>query len=210
MKLTKILMAAFLVMMVFAVAPLASAGTGTQADPYEVLYVGWSWEYESASGQSMGYFNGAAEYGISDTIFEVGGDYFHHVYVDLDTFYNPVVPSELYDENSTYWEQDYDMVVVDMLFSAYLNPGNADFVDALDEKFNETGTKMVSVFSEDYLTGTSYAPAYFDVRDTENESAPLTAFADEFLNALSESGANSFSATWSQYTEICDMIAEEL
>lgn len=209
MKLTKILMAAMLVMLVFAVTP-AAAGSGTQADPYEVLYVGWSWEYGTTAGQSMGYFNGAAEHNVSDTTFEVEGNYFHHVYVDLDTFYNPVVPSELYDENSTYWEQDYDMVVVDMLFSQYLNPGNADFVNALGAKFNGTGTKMVSVFSEDYMTGTSYAPAYFDVRDTEEESAPLTAFADEFFYALGESGATSFSATWNQYETICGMIAAEL
>lgn len=210
MKLSKVLLAALAVMMIFAIAPLASAGTGTVDDPYEVLYVGWSWEYGTMAGQSMGYFNGAAGHDISDTAFEVDGNYFHHVYVDLDTFYNPVVPSELYDENSTYWEQDYDMVVVDMLFSQYLNPGNAEFVNALDAKFNGTGTKMVSVFSEDYMTGTSYAPVYFDVRDTEEESAPLTAFADEFFYALDFSGATSFSATWDQYETICGMIAAEL
>ena len=206
MNYKKILMAAIAVMMIFSIAPLASAGSGlTEDDPIEILYIGWQWEYGGMNGTSMGHFPGATDYWISDYVFEMGGVWFKHTYLELDTFNDPYFGNL----NGSFWAADYNLLIVDMFFSETMNSWNTYFLDTLEANFENSSTLTVSIFSEDYLTGESAAPLYFDVRDTPADTVP-SVFSETFFEALDESEASVLYADWDMYTFILSEIVDLL
>jgi len=216
MKFSKILMTALVVMMVFAVAPLASAGDGTQADPFEVLYIGWSY---GPAFTSMGYVaNGSAS-------FNDGTTYFNHKYIDFDyTDANQTSPMGFYiipEYVSEYVAgSSPDIVIVDMFFSnATLDPltdtyySNLTFVEALATlKKAHPDTKFVSVFSAEVdahgVSVQSWAPCYFDYRDELQYTTQVSTFSVVFDGYISQ--VSPWTADWYDYERVMFGVAREL
>lgn len=220
MKFAKILVAALLVMLVFAVAPAAAEGSGTQADPYVVYYVGWSWNFDEwgmGNGTSMG--NGSAALGnwttygsysdvytgdviavTSNKTGNVGNTvYYKHVYADLDTMWydgTNGVPSHVTNLVSSV---GYDYMFVDMFYSDYMNnqnAANAAFVTATAG----APAHKASIFSLNY-NNTSDAPANFEFRDNLANSG-TSQFASDVNAGLTVSGASATSANFAQYQTV--------
>lgn len=204
MKLSKVLLAALAVMMIFAIAPLASAGSGESADdPIEIVYVGWSWTYPGWGGDaSMG--DPESSTAVSNLVVDATNRsktfdfvvtnqdfedvYYRQHYIDLDTWNyaaNNSVPA--YATNAVN-ALDYDILVVDMFFSPVMDAREPAFYNATVNASNAAGITTVSVNSADYTTNASSAPANFNYRDTSGDAA--------WHNALAAGNANSMNTSF--------------
>ncbi|WNY26043.1 hypothetical protein [Methanolapillus millepedarum] len=244
----KVLMVAVVVMMVLAMVPMAAAadnykgsgfttvpivnsGNGTQANPYTVLYVGWSWSYPGwGSGTAMGNGSGHTSPWTSVTSYTnatgytytnitdihtsgkinvtngTGQDVWYiYMYIDLDTmnYTNTTgVPAYVTDIVKEKGS-NFDYIIVDMFFSPIMNTQNQANANFVSafSSVNATHTKMASIFSENYTTGVSSAPSNFGYRDTLSQSSPST-FARTFNKALADSGATVSAAEFKDYLEL--------
>jgi len=168
MKYDKMLLAALAVMLVFAIAPMASAGTGTYNDPYTVLYVGYSYEeglYTDMVGAPM------PTTGINSSISKNSGVtiYYNTSYtsIDYDNNYLPI-PASLYSSADAVTNAaGYDYLIVDMAYTGY-SYGDEDIDDAREFFYDVTNasniTHKASIYSNDVFG--SYAPDSFNYRDT--------------------------------------------
>ena len=231
MNTKQILLATLVVMMLFAVAPMASAGNGTVNNPYEILYIGWAWEYEGwGADESMGHvanaqFNVPINTQFNRTILDENGDpvtyYFNHTYIALDMMNTSTVPQPVINEIMNWTghaslparHKVADVVVVDMFFGNLTNQWNPNFVGVFNY-FNTSNTRLVSVFAEEVeeINGTfvpvqSWAPANFVVKDLSIFTSPATIFSNAWFVGLYQSGATSTNADWSDYMTICGYIA---
>jgi len=186
-----LLTALFVVLMIFAAAPMASA----MVEGPEVIYIGWS---TNGTSLSMGCYEREPDTVIYETV-----DYYtnnlsiSYTYIDffqsVDAY---VIPSEVGDYLTN---SSPDIVIVDGFFSdttldntsdAYAS--NASFVAALEElRRLNPDIMFASMLSAD---GGSFAPDWFDYRDEYQYSHP-SRFAGEFDSALEYSGATLY-ADW--------------
>lgn len=222
MKISKIFLTVFTVMLILAGTSIASAGDGTSTDPYTVYYVGWSWNFDDwgmGNGTSMG--NGSGSLGnwttynnysdvytgdiiavTSNKSGNVGNNvYYKLVYADLDTMWfngSTGVPSHVTNLVSTV---GYDYLIVDMFYSTYMNNMNTDNSDFVNATTISPAHKA-SIFSLGY-DGESYAPANFEYRDILAKSpTPNSQFALDINTGLSVSGASATSANFSQFMTV--------
>ena len=163
MKYSKILLAALAVMMIFAVAPLASAGDGTEGDPFTVLYIGYRFD----SGMFTDMVGGFE--GLSDVVSEItGNDVYYtteHIAIEYGEHYLPD-PASVYAAAVKMLYAEYDYLFIDMAFTGYsYDYGSIDnardyFYVLADE--SEIVNKA-SIYSDDGFD--SYAPESFGFRD---------------------------------------------
>ncbi|WNY22973.1 hypothetical protein MmiHf6_02670 [Methanimicrococcus hongohii] len=171
MNYSKILLAALAVMLIFAVAPLASAGDGSEEDPYLILYVG-------NTGWDMIPLNGGAT-GID----EVNGIHYIIEYIDGYGAYNytPTPPYEPWYEPSEDYlylaEEDlfqyFDVMFIDMVNVPYdldLNDSEQKdvydvFVNAFTNAAAGNYTKIITLRTAP-VNGNSVMPLSFDFIDT--------------------------------------------
>lgn len=160
MNYSKVLLAALAVMLVFAIAPMASAGDGSQSAPIKVAYVfaDWDgWPFDTYPDLNT---NGTQSYTI-----------------DGETYYINVTSIAGYAPNS-YWAEPstefssaatsnysgYDIVFVDMV-NMYQNEFATGAKNAAD-----SGTLLVAIRTGPNNT-TCYMPNGFAIRDTPALSA---------------------------------------
>ncbi|MDV0447690.1 hypothetical protein MsAg5_16010 [Methanosarcinaceae archaeon Ag5] len=182
------------------------AAKGTAANPYKILYLGWSWNGTNwttglpDSGKSMGFYTGATQHGVSTYNFSYNGIYYTHVYCDFDSWNTTVIPASFYD--SSVMGQDYDLYIGDMFYSSYYNGLNTNYLNAMDAEFNGSSTFTASVFAS--YNNQTWAPSYFDYKDTLALTPNASDDAEWFDECLTLSGATAESAAWSQYLVLID------
>ncbi|MDR2945094.1 MAG: hypothetical protein LBU81_08500 [Methanosarcinales archaeon] len=130
MKVNKMFLAALAVMMIFAVAPLASAGTGTEDDPYTVLYVGY--EYP-------GFYTSMIDADVDSEVVSnvTTGNivYYETTYtqIDYDVNYLPTPASLDAAADVVTTSGGYDYLITDMAFTGYSYDGGV--IDEAREVF---------------------------------------------------------------------------
>ena len=197
MNTKKFLLTTLVVMMLFAVAPLASA-----TEDIDVLFIGWE-EFSGANpgryaaNNSCGpffYFNiGYDDYNIRYAFIGLQNDeqssFLENVvsgvaarYDDWADDTNYAGPTPENDaEKAKLMMESSDIVTFEMIFSPQMFAYNPELEYILFEEFDGSEAVFISTLSDDWLTGNSYAPDYFVVRDNAAES-PNYADATEFLN----------------------------
>lgn len=226
MKLAKILMAALVVMMVFAVAPLASAEeapvcyctenhlVGCACDclkgecpcnPYLVRYVGYEYDFGSFNYYDM---VGSAELPVinSAVISDITSNtvYYTTYYsaIDYDVNYLPVPASLNAAATDVSNSGACDILITDMAFSGYSYDNNGPIDTARANFYNacdaSTITNKASIYSDDFTD--SYAPLSFNYRDSLNYpntySNPFTDDMDDGLTAI------GYGSTLADYEEL--------
>ncbi|WNY23641.1 hypothetical protein MmiHf6_09500 [Methanimicrococcus hongohii] len=177
-------------LVMFALVGVASAGSGTQADPYTVLYVGYSYV---GGGGSM--CNGA---GDNTVISQLSGDNVYYttdyINIDYDAYYYPTAAS--YNAAATAIDNagTYDFLIAEMAYGGYSYGAT---VDAARESFyNATRDSTsfgirASIFSDDYIN--SYAPENFNFRDdTSYGQATNLTYTPRFQNAVDNVNYNNW------------------
>lgn len=162
MNYSKVLLAALAVMLVFAIAPMASAGDGSQSAPIKVAYVFADWD------------------GIPfDTYPDLNTNGTQSYTIDGETYYINVTSIAGYAPNS-YWANpstefssaatsnysDYDIVFVDMV-NMYQNEFATGAKNAADSD------KLLVAIRTGPNNTTCYMPEGFAIRDTPALSAVL-------------------------------------
>lgn len=162
MNYSKVLLAALAVMLVFAIAPMASAGDGSQSAPIKVAYVFADWD------------------GIPfDTYPDLNTNGTQSYTIDGETYYINVTSIAGYAPNS-YWAnpstefssaatsnyRDYDIVFVDMV-NMYQNEFATGAENAADSD------KLLVAIRTGPNNTTCYMPNGFAIRDTPALSAVL-------------------------------------
>lgn len=162
MNYSKVLLAALAVMLVFAIAPMASAGDGSQSEPIQVAYVFADWDGIPLDTYPDLNTNGTQSYTI-----------------DGETYYINVTSIAGYAPNS-YWAEpstefssaatsnysDYDIVFVDMV-NMYQNEFATGAKNAADSD------KLLVAIRTGPNNTTCYMPEGFRIRDTPALSAVL-------------------------------------
>lgn len=178
---TKKILAIFVALaMMMSLAGVASAAAPNNDGVVDVLYIGWD------------YYGMYSDMGnaLNDTY---GNGTINHTYIARES---GEIDQDILDalEDTT-----AEVIVVDMFFSDYMNTANPDFMDALAAKNNSGDFFFISVWAEDYYTGESFAPDYFDIRDTRAETTngnvtntPEKAWFDAMGTDINSS-TNSFS-----------------
>ncbi|MDL2261422.1 hypothetical protein LJC08_04230 [Methanimicrococcus sp. OttesenSCG-928-J09] len=179
MKLTKILMAAMLVMLVFAVAP-AAAGDGTEEDPYLVHYVGYNYfgMYNDMIGGDvpLSIVTSNVTTNLDNTVYYTT----YYTAIDYNANYFPDAGSlnDAADEVDITSSAGFDYLITDMAFTDYeydtirddetgeiisigpVDTARAAFYNACDAS---SIPDKASIYSNN--GNTSFAPASFDYRD---------------------------------------------
>ena len=201
---TKIL-TALVVMMFFAIAPLASAGDGTYNDPFTVLYVGYIYEnglYIDMVGGDVALSEVISNVSINEDIV-----YYKTAYtsINYDVFFFPT--SESLDNSSKAVEEGtYDYLIVDMAFTDFSYDtvgGVAGPIDtARGHFYNVTNASTIinkaSIYSDN--GSASFAPSSFAFRDQLGFSPlPHTTFATRMDDGLAAIG---FGSTLADYERL--------
>ena len=190
MKFSKILMAAIAVMMIFSIVPVASAGDGTEGDPFTVLYIG----YNSDSG-----FTDMASEGLSIVVSEITeNDVYYmtdHAVIDYGEHFLPCQASIYAAAVKMY--ADYDYLIIDMLFTSYSYDDGGSLDGARDYLYTLADESEIvnkaSIYSDDGFD--SYAPESFSFRDQLSYSEPST-FATRMNIGLNAIGYGSTVADY--------------
>jgi len=189
MKFSKILMAAIAVMMIFSIVPVASAGDGTEGDPFTVLYIGYRADTE------FGMFMDMAAEGLSGVTSEItGNDVYYitdHAVIDYGEHFLPCQASIYAAAVKLY--TDYDYLIIDMLFTGYSYDGGSldgarDYLYTLADEADIPN--KASIYSDDGFD--SYAPESFGFRDQlAFSSQPPSEFAKNMDAGLNDIGYGS-------------------
>lgn len=162
MNYSKVLLAALAVMLVFAIAPMASAGDGSQSAPIKVAYVFADWDGIPLDTYPDLNTNGTQSYTID------GETYYINVtsiagYAPNSYWANP---STEFSSAATSNYSGYDIVFVDMV-NMYQN----EFATGAENAAGN-GTLLVAIRTGPNNT-TCYMPNGFAIRDTPALSAVL-------------------------------------
>lgn len=198
MKISKIFLAVFTVMLILAGTSIASAGDGTIGDPYTVIYIGYN-----MPGMYMDMCGLAGGSGLYDVVSNVSGNLGNDVYydvtyntIDYNSMYLPIPGSidnctALVTASST-----ADYLIVDMAFSDYNYDNGTGPIDTARASFftvcnNSNIGKTASIYSDD--GSKSLAPPNFDFRDKAAYSGIITTFITRMTNGLNaNNGAPTF------------------
>lgn len=152
MKISKIFLTVFTVMLILAGTSIASAGDGTAGDPYTVLYVGYN-----MPGSYTDMVNGPiALSAVASNVTARDPVYYTTDYVAIiyDISYEPT-PASLDDAADAVSSGTYDYVITDMAFTGYsydnggpIDTARANF-SAACAAINNTITDTASIYSDD-------------------------------------------------------------
>ncbi|WNY28992.1 hypothetical protein MmiEs2_12050 [Methanimicrococcus stummii] len=180
MKYSKMLLAALAVMMIFAVAPLASAEKGDINDPYTVLYVGYN-----MPGAYTDMLGGPVV--LSNVISDITGNpvYYTTAYVAIEynASYIPTSAS-INAAADAVNNSSADILIADMAYTDYdyggaISTAQANFKNA---SCSSNITYKASIYSDNGTA--SPAPPCFDFKDKMAYSNPLNSFAVKMNNGL--------------------------
>ncbi len=197
MKFSRTLLAALAVMLVFAFAPLASAGDGTADDPIEVLYVfadwdGWPFDtYPDFNTPGVAVYNGIYVNVTSMAGYEAGS-------------YWSEPSAEFYAAAESDYA-GYDVVFVDMV-NMYMDAFETGASNAAED-----GKLLVAVRTGPN-NNTCYMPLSFAIRDTPALSASSdyydVTFTGDFFYVHDNGPGATGTATATESAAMAEVVAE--